>query len=130
MAEAKIQSPAQAQPATPDDEKAKAEAAAAAAVETHPNKDQFVLYTGPRNAAAAADDLKRRLPRLGEGTVAEISVAQWGQAGVASKRAHRWSLANNWLIPATQFTPEQIDYLLTNSTRFELVDGKGEKVDR
>lgn len=129
MAEPKIQPPVATQPATSDDDKAKAEAAATAAEAAHPSKGKFVLYTGPRNAAAAADELKKRPPRLGEGTVAEITATQWKQAGVPSERSHRWSLANNWRIPATQFTQEQIDHLLTSSRRFELVDSKGQKVD-
>lgn len=126
----KIESVAQAQPAASDDDKARTEAAAVAQFEAHPNKGQFVLYTGPRTAAANADELKQRSPQLGEGTVAEISIAQWSQAGVAATRPHRWSLSNNWRIPATQFTPEQLDYLQANSKRFELVDEKDEKVDR
>jgi hypothetical protein len=126
----KIAPAEQAQPAASDEDKARAEAAAAAAVESHPNKGQFVLYTGPRNAAANADELQKRAPKLGEGTTAEISIAQWAQAGVTSTRSHRWSLSNSWRIPATQFTPEQLDYLQTNSKRFELVNEKGEKVDR
>lgn len=125
-----IASPAQAQPAVSDVDKAKAEAAAAAAVEAHPNKGQFVLYLGPTNVASAAEELKNRQPQLGEGTVAEISIVQWSQAGVASKRAHRWDLSNEWRIPATQFTAEQLDYLQANSKRFELVDAEGQKVDR
>lgn len=125
-----IASTTQAQPAVSDVEKAKAAAVAAAEVEAHPNKGQFVLYLGPTNVAAAAEELKQRQPQLGEGTVAEISIVQWSQAGVGSKRAHRWDLSNEWRIPATQFTAEQLDYLQANSTRFALVDAEGQKVDR
>lgn len=128
MTESRIASAFQAQPATSDDDKAKAEAAAAAEVEAHPNRGQFVLYTGPRNAAAASEELKSRSPKLGEGTFAEITAAQWNEAGVASTRSHMWSLSNNWMIPATQFSQDQIDYLLTYSKRFELVDVKGQEV--
>lgn len=124
-----IQSPAQAQPALSDADKAKAEAAAAAEVAAHPSSGKFVLYTGPRTAAANAEELKTRRPQLGEGTVAEITAEQWSQAGVPGPRSHRWSLSNNWRLPATQFTQDQIDYLMENSKRFELVDAKGQKVD-
>lgn len=125
----KIQPVGQAQPAASDDDKANAEAAAAAELEAHPSKGKFVLYLGPRNVTAAVDELKKRQPKLGEGTFAEITAAQWNQAGVPSTRTHKWSLANSWTIPATQFSQEQIDYLLENSKRFELVDSKGQKVD-
>lgn len=126
----KIQPVGLAQPAVSDDDKAKAEAAAAAEVEAHPSNGKFVVYTGPRNAVAAAEELKTRQPMLGEGTLAEITAAQWSQVGVSAKRGHRWDLSNGWRIPATDFTQEQIDYLLTySSRRFELVDSKGQKVD-
>jgi hypothetical protein len=130
--ESPIQPADSAAPAASDDAKAKAQAAEEAALAKHPNKGQFVQYLGPRNAAAAAakDEFKKRAPQLGEGTFAEITPTHWGQAGIASSRTHRWSLANNYRIPATQFTPEQIDHLLTVSRRFELVDETGAKVDR
>jgi hypothetical protein len=126
-----IQSPAQAKPAVSDTDKAKQEAAAAAEVAAHPSSGKFVQYLGPRNVAAAveADEFKTRAPKLGEGTVAEITTSQWTQAGIPGPRTHKWSLANNWRVPATQFTQDQIDYLLENSKRFELVDAKGQKVD-
>lgn len=132
MAEAKIQSTTQATSAKSDDDKVKEEAAANAAVDAHPNKGQFVQYLGPRNAALAAanDEFKKRAPKLGEGTVAEITAIQWKEAGIQSTRTHRWNLANDWKIPATQFTAEQVDYLLTASKRFELVNAEGQKVDR
>jgi hypothetical protein len=128
---ADVQAAAQATPAKSDDDKASAEAEAAAEVEAHPRKGLYVLYLGPRNAAiaAAADEYKKRSPRLGEGTKAEITSAQWGEVGLPTKRSHTWDLFNNWQIPATQFTNDQIDYLLTNSQRFELVNAAGEKVD-
>jgi hypothetical protein len=123
-----IEPPAAAQPAASDDDKAKAEAAATAELQAHPHKGQFVSYTGPKQIAANADELRKRPPRLGEGTTAEITQVQWGQHGIDAKRTHTWNLANNWRLPATQFTTEQIDYLLTNSKRFELVNSDGEKV--
>lgn len=131
MAEAKIQSTSQATSAKSDDDKTKEEAAANAAVAAHPNKGQFVQYLGPRNAALAAanDEFKTRRPQLGEGTFAEITATQWKEVGIETTRTHRWSLANDWKIPATQFTSEQVDYLLTASKRFELVNADGQKVD-
>lgn len=131
MAETKIQSTTQATSAKSDDDKTKEEAAANAEVAAHPNKGQFVQYLGPRNAALAAakDEFKTRRPQLGEGTFAEITATQWKEVGIETTRTHRWSLANDWKIPATQFTSEQVDYLLTASKRFELVNADGQKVD-
>lgn len=126
---ANIASTAQAQPAVSDVDKAKAEAEQAAEVAAHPSKGKFVLYLGPSNITAAAEELTTRTPKLGEGTFAEITAAQWTEAGVPSTRTHKWSLANSWTIAATQFSQEQIDYLLENSKRFELVDSEGRKVD-
>jgi uncharacterized membrane protein len=67
MVESRIASVAGVQPAASDDDKAKAEAEAVAAVQSHPNKGQFVQYLGPTNAVAAAEELKTRQPKLGEG---------------------------------------------------------------
>lgn len=130
MPEQRIEPVVAAQPAASDDDRARADAAEAAAVAAHPNRGQFVLYMGPRNVAAAAEELKKRAPKLGEGTFAQITATQWNQAGVPSDRSHTWNLANNWRIPATQFSQAQIDYLLTNSRRFELVDADSSKVDQ
>jgi hypothetical protein len=128
MVESRIASVAGVQPAASDDDKAKAEAEAVAAVQSHPNKGQFVQYLGPTNAVAAAEELKTRQPKLGEGTLAEITAAQWGQVGVAAKRGHQWDLSNEWRVPATDFSQEQLDYLAAHSKRFVLVDGEGQKV--
>lgn len=117
-----------AQPAASDEDKAKAEAEAAA-----PKSDsggKFVLYTGPRTAAANADELKNRATRLGEGTYAEITVQQWAEVGIHAKQSLVWKLQNNFRVPASSLTDAQLDYLLTNSKRFELVDANGNKVDR
>ena len=117
-----------AQPAVSDDNKAKVEAAAAA-----PKSDsggKFVLYTGPRTAAANAEELKNRATRLGEGTYAEITVQQWAEVGIHAENALVWKLQNNFRVPASSLTDAQLDYLLTNSKRFELVDADGNKVDR
>ncbi|TDO18133.1 hypothetical protein EV580_1315 [Mycobacterium sp. BK086] len=126
--ESKVQSAAAAKRASTDDEKAEVAAAEEAAVQAHPHKGQFVLYTGPRKLAAAAEALKTRKPVLGEGTEARISVADWKKVGVAATRDHEWSLANNYRLAATLFTEEQLDYLRTYSKRFELVDADGNKV--
>lgn len=130
--ESTIQSTDKATQAASDADKARTQAAAEAELKAHPNRGQFVQYLGPRNAALAAanDEFKTRPPQLGEGTVAEITPTQWRQAGLESKVVHRWSLANDWRVPATQFSAEQVDHLLTNSRRFELVDESGAKVDR
>lgn len=129
--ESPIESSADATPLASDTDKAEAAATVEAAFAAHPHKGQFLQYLGPRNAAAAAaaDEYKKRAPRLGEGTTAEITPVHWKQHGIESKRTHTWNLANNWRIPATQLTVEQIEYLLTNSKRFELVDRDGQKVD-
>ncbi|OBK04706.1 hypothetical protein A5746_10845 [Mycolicibacterium conceptionense] len=117
-----------AQPAVSDENRARAEAAAAA-----PKSDsggKFVLYTGPRTAAANAEELKNRPTRLGEGTYAEITVQQWAEVGIHADRTLVWKLQNNFRVPASSLTDAQLDYLLTNSKRFELVDADGNKVDR
>ncbi|ORA25165.1 hypothetical protein [Mycobacterium aquaticum] len=117
-----------AQPAVTDEDKAKAEAEAAA-----PQSDsggKFVFYTGARTAAANAEELKNRPSRLGEGTYAEITVQQWAEVGIEAKTSLVWKLQNNYRVPASALSDAQLDYLLTNSNRFELVDGNGNKVER
>lgn len=125
----KIEATDTAQVAVSDENKAKAESAASAPKSSHPNA-RFVLYTGPRTAVANAEELKKRASRLGEGTYAEITPAQWAQVGIKANTAVVWRLQNNYLVPASELTDAQIDYLLTHSTRFELVDGAGMKVER
>lgn len=127
--EAKIQPAAAAKQAATDDQKAAAQAEAEAAAEAHPYKGLFVQYLGPSRIAANAEELKTRKPKLGEGTKAEISVSDWKQVGVTATHGHVWSLANNWRIPASRFTEEQIDYLQTYSKRFQLVNRDGEPAD-
>lgn len=117
-----------AQPAVSDEGKAKAAAEAVAPQSDSAGK--FVLYTGPRTAAANAEELKKRRSRLGEGSYAEISVQQWAEVGIAAERSLVWKLQNNFRVPASALTDAQLDYLLTNSKRFELVDADGNKVDR
>ncbi|MFV8173797.1 hypothetical protein [Mycolicibacterium peregrinum] len=116
-----------AQPAVSDETKAKADAAAPKSADSG---GKFVLYTGPRTAAANAEELKNRATRLGEGTYAEITVQQWAEVGIHAERALVWKLQNNFRVPASSLTDAQLDYLLTNSKRFELVDADGNKVDR
>jgi len=125
-----IETPDAAQSVASDAEKAQADADTAAAEDANPNKGRFVLYLGPRNIVAAGDDLKSRELQLGEGTYAEITPTDWKLGGIDAKRNFVWDISNNWRIPATHFTTEQLDYLLTASKRFELVDGEGVRVDR
>lgn len=118
-----------AQPAVSDENKAKAEADAAAQ-KSADSGGKFVLYTGPRAAAANAEELKKRQSRLGEGSYAEITVQQWAEVGIDAKNSLVWKLQNNFRVPASALTDAQLDYLLTNSKRFELVDADGNKVER
>ncbi|OBJ08281.1 hypothetical protein [Mycobacterium sp. 1465703.0] len=125
-----IQPPdASAAPAVSDDDKAKARAAAAEAAKGKPG-DKFVLYLGPSNITRNKEDLKKRSTRLGEGTYAEITPQQWAAVGISAKAAVKWTVANNWRVPVSAFTDEQLDYLLTNSKRFELIDGEGNPAER
>lgn len=117
-----------AQPAVSDADKAKVEAAVDAQASEGGGK--FVLYTGPRTAVANAEELKNRMTRLGEGTYAEITPQQWAEVGIAAENSLVWKLQNNYRVPASLLSAAQLDYLLTNSTRFELVDADGNKVDR
>jgi hypothetical protein len=128
-----------AQAAASDKERAvAAEEQSAAAAETA--SGEFVEYTGPQVAVALFQENERRrekgqptLPvetRPGVGTYAEITAKQWEQAGVKAERSHVWKLQNNYRLPASQFSAEQIDYLLTNSKRFQLVDAEGKPVKR
>lgn len=136
-ATAPIQSASQAQAAASDDEKAKAEEAAATELDAHPGKGLFVLYLGPSNIAAAVenDEFKDREPLSGEGTIAEVTSAQWAEVGLRTERTnpHVWDLSNDWRIPATDFSPEQVAYLLVSRTpgrpaRFALVGADGKPV--
>lgn len=70
----------------------------------------FVQYTGPQT---------------GSGTFAQIDPAHWAQQGIVSTRSFVWKLQNKWRIPASQFSAEQLDYLLNSTKRFALVDAKG-----
>lgn len=123
-------------PAVSDIDKAAAAAAPATAVGSP--DDRFVLYTVPRRASAKV--VSRPSGESGDGTyasevgdevaVAEISVQDWARVGVAATRAVVWNAANQWRVPEGHFTGEQLDYLLNNSKRFELVDRRGNKVTR
>lgn len=118
-----------AQPAVSDDDKAKA-AATQPPTPTPTASDKFVRFNGPRNIVANADALKTRSPRLGEATQATISPADWAKAGLSGDKTLVWNLFNNYRIPASEFTPQQLDYLLTHSKRFDLVDSAGNKIKR
>lgn len=116
-------------PAVSDDDKAKARAEAAEAAKDKPG-DKFVLYLGPTNITRNKEDLKKRSTRLGEGTYAEITPQQWAAVGISAKAAVKWNVANDWRLPVSAFTDEQLDYLLSNSKRFELVDRDGNPTER
>lgn len=124
-----IESTDTAQAAVSDDDKAAAQSAAEKAKSSQPG-GRFVLYTGPRTAAANAEELKNRQSKLGEGTYAEIKPEQWAEVGIAADKALVWRLQNNYLVPASDLSDAQLNYLLANSTRFELVDGDGKPVQR
>ncbi len=129
-----IEAPEGAQSAVSDEDKAKAEAESAAearaAKAAESAEDRFILYTGPRNIVANTEELKKRSPRLGEGTAADISPQQWAQCGIKAKSPETlvWNVFNNYRVPASKFSREQLEYLLANSKRFELVDKAGKKV--
>lgn len=124
-----IQPPDGAEAAQSDDEKAKAGAAQAEAAKAKAS-DKFVLYLGPSNVSRNTEELKKRPPKLGEGTYAEITPTQWGQVGIAATNTVKFSLANSWRVPVSAFSDAQLDYLLTNSKRFVVVDGTGAPTER
>lgn len=69
--------------------------------------------------------------RLNRATEAHIRRSDWNSVGVRATADHVWSLANDFKLPVTQFTKEQLDHLFAvDSQRFELVDGKGKPVSR
>lgn len=119
---APIETPEGAQSAPTDEERAVAQAAAA----EQASKDRsgnFLAYTGHTRSAKDG------------GTIANISVSQWGELGCPGKVSHEWNLGNDFRLPVSQFTDAQIDYLLnrdpvyTKRQRFELVDADGNTVD-
>lgn len=99
-----------AQPAKTDEEKA-----VVAQVVAKDSSGPFVKYTGPET---------------GRGTLATISVKEWNRSGFAATHGHEWKLQNNWRLPVSAFTDQQLSHLLDVDQRFVLVDGSGEKVDR
>ncbi|WP_157185990.1 hypothetical protein [Mycobacterium canetti] len=129
-----IDSAANAKPSVSDEEKAKLTKAPAAVVKDKASQ-RFVMYMGAKNASLMADlDQQARaamINRAGVGTYAEVTQAQWAQAGITATHGHVWNLGNQWRIPAGEFTERQIDHLLTTqSKRFRLVDGNGKTVRR
>lgn len=123
-----------AQPVLPDAEKA--QAAAEAEAVRDPN-ERFVQYVVPRNAAARA--VTRPSGETAGGTsyasrigdaiaVAEISPKDWAQVGIPASETLRWHRPNNWRVPEKRLSSEQLDYLLLNDARFELVDRDGNLV--
>lgn len=136
-----IESPAQAQAAASDADKAKARAEAAAPADP---AERFVLFTSPsramskavsRPSGAGQSDGSYAAKAGVDMARAEITPQQWAQVGIKATRKLEWSAANNWRIPASQLTAEQLHYLFNddrvhNGTRFVLVDGTGKKVDK
>lgn len=151
---AQIASTDQAQPALSDADRdqAQADAAAAAGRPGDPNR-RFVQYVTPRNAASSYVDehgIRRKIvtrpsnphahalrPNTGSyaskigvsSTKAQIRPETWAQLGIHATHTLVWDFSNGWRIPASRLTDEQLDYLLLNDPRFELVDGRGNKVD-
>ncbi|ACC42302.1 hypothetical protein MMAR_3890 [Mycobacterium marinum M] len=130
-----IEAPEGAQSAVSDEDKAKAEAVVSASAKDK-SSERYVFYTGAREAVRASkikDPVKReaRIKSPGVGSFCEVTATQWSQAGIKATHGHVWKLQNEFRIPASQFTQEQIDHLLsTQGKRFELVDGNGKKVAR
>jgi hypothetical protein len=153
-----IQPPDAATPALTEEEQAKAaEDEAAASAEAKPG-ERFVEYVVPRRATASyVDEHGKRRPivtrpsephayasqsaepsyaaRVGVASArAKISVQDWANVGIAANDTLVWDFGNNWRVPASRLSTEQIDYLLGedrryNGVRFELVDGNGREVD-
>lgn len=150
-----------AQEAVSDDvraEAAQAEAAAAAEAAQNAPTARFLEYVVPRRAAATYVDergQRRQIvtrpseahehastapessyaSRVGVGNArAVIRSATWAQLLGGEYDTVVWDFANNWRVPASQLSADQINYLLVddrqyNGVRFELVDGNGNKVD-
>jgi hypothetical protein len=139
-----IASPDQATQAPSDADKANAAAEAAAAAAAPPNPAaRFVQYTVPRKAAArvvtrpSTEHPYAERPTEG-GYASKIGVASaraeilpqhWAQLGIPATQKLVWEKGNNWRVPASRLSGEQLDYLLHNDNRFELVDGAGRRVD-
>lgn len=108
-----IESPEAAQPALSDDDKAKAEAAAA--TERKSGSGRFVRYLGPRTNT---------------GTKRRITPAHWNSVGIPATHAHEWSLANDFKLPESAFTQQQLDQLFNVDDQFEMVDAHGNRIKR
>lgn len=131
MVDSPIEQPAQVESAV-SDEVRHAVVAAAAAAEPKPGDPdaRFLLYLGPRNIMANAEQLKKRKPRDGEFPRAAISVAEWASCGIAATRTVEWNASNNFRVPVSDLSEAQINQLLgERANRFELVDGLGRRVD-
>lgn len=157
-----IQPTDRAETAVPDTERVKA--AEVEAAEAHKRKpaERFVEYVVPRRATASyVDEHGKRRPLVTRPSEAHrhSSVANDGSysshVGVANARARItpgdwaangitdatqtlvWDFNNNWRVPASKLTDEQITFLTEDDARinklpaprFELVDGHGNKVD-
>jgi len=98
-----IESTENAQPAASPEAKAKAKRGAT----KEKPKGPFIKYTG------AAD---------GIASEREISPSEWGSIGIEGKKKHSWSILNDFKVPSSEFSDEQLDYLLDTDGRFEEVD--------
>lgn len=152
----------QAETAVPDAVRVKAAEVEAAEVHKRKPVERFVEYVVPRRATASyVDEHGKRRPIVTRPSQAHrhATVANDGSPsshiGVANARARItpgdwaangiqgatqtlvWDFNNNWRVPASKLSSEQIDFLLNEDARinklpaprFELVDGHGNKVD-
>lgn len=132
MAADQIEAPTSAKPAVSDDDKAKA--APRDSGQRRSSTGPFVRYTAVKWAALTPADVGNdpaavaRIARAG--TYREITPAQWRQIGIETDTTNVWCLQNNYKLPASTFTKQQLDYLLGVDGDFDLVDGHNNPVDR
>jgi hypothetical protein len=89
--------------------------------------------------ASVADDGSNSSRVGGASARARITPQDWAANGITgATQTLVWDFANSWRVPASALTTEQIAFLLEDdarinklrASRFELVDGHGNKVDR
>lgn len=112
-------------------EQEKAKAAEAAKVQS----GKFVQYLGPQTVKGSVSRPSGHSGGHIGAFRASITAAQWQSEGIASESDHDWHVGNDWRLPVSQFSKEQLDHLLTPgkdapTVRFKLVDGKGNSVSR
>jgi hypothetical protein len=79
----------------------------------------------PKDAPKPPGDLRRRSNKpkrqgpfvkyVGRASHRKITPAQWGSLGIElhdPKATHQWSVANDKMIESSEFSDEQLDYLL------------------